>query len=48
MQQEKCQDCGKEKDDVRERACPFAEEIRDEIVMVVICDDCCHERFLDT
>lgn len=43
-----CQDCGEDKPNVCERACPFALEIHDETVMVTICDDCEHERYLDT
>ena len=43
----KCEDCGKENDDVEETYCPFAEEIYNENIRVTICKDCYHERCMD-
>lgn len=43
-----CQDCKQEKPDARDRECPYAAEILDKSVIVCICDDCAHERYLDT
>lgn len=42
-----CQDCGKRKPDVDETTCPYAEEINEEEVWIVVCDDCRHERAMD-
>lgn len=43
----KCQDCRTESSTVRERMCPFNEDVHNRVVMVVICDDCHHERCMD-
>jgi len=40
----KCQDCGKEREDVKETTCPYAEELYDEIQKITVCDDCYNER----
>lgn len=42
-----CDDCGKEKEDATEVDCPYSEEVHDEIVECVLCDDCYHERCMD-
>ena len=42
-----CEDCGKDKDDVEETFCPFAQEIWDEDVEIVVCGDCYKERAMD-
>lgn len=42
-----CEDCGKDKEDTRERECPFAKEIYDNEVLVKICNDCACERAMD-
>ena len=43
----KCEDCGKEDDTVREDICPFAWEMSDKVVKIVICQDCYNERGKD-
>jgi hypothetical protein len=43
----KCQDCDQEKPDVAETTCPYALEINDEEVVIVVCDDCYQERLYD-
>lgn len=40
----KCDDCGKEKDDVRDTNCPYANEINNEEIPCALCDDCYDER----
>lgn len=42
-----CDDCGEDKEDVKETACPYAEEIDDNIIECNLCDDCYHERCMD-
>lgn len=44
---EKCDDCGKEKVDVKETICPYAEEINGKEITCTLCDDCYHERCMD-
>lgn len=39
-----CDDCGEDKEDVKETTCPYAEEINDSIIECCLCDDCYHER----
>lgn len=39
-----CQDCGVDADDVRERLCPYALDINDTEVDIVVCDLCYQER----
>ena len=39
----KCEDCGTT-EGVYETLCPYAEEICDESIGILICDDCYHER----
>tara|TARA_R110002126_G_C10451364_1_gene499623 strand:+ start:1929 stop:2078 length:150 start_codon:yes stop_codon:yes gene_type:complete len=41
-----CEDCGTSKDAIMEN-CPYAEEICEEIVPVILCDDCYTERCQD-
>jgi len=43
----KCDDCEKEKEDVKETTCPFAEEINYSTINCLLCDDCYHERCMD-
>jgi hypothetical protein len=43
----KCEDCGKEKPDVKETICPYAEEICEEKIPATLCDDCYGERLMD-
>jgi len=42
-----CQDCGKVGGDVEEGLCPFALDVYDDEVEVVLCDDCRYERAMD-
>ena len=42
-----CQDCNQRKPDVSETTCPYAEEINNTIVNIVVCDDCCRSRAWD-
>lgn len=42
-----CDDCGKNKEDVKETTCPYTEEINDSIIECNLCDDCYHERCMD-
>lgn len=39
-----CEDCQETKPDVKERDCPYAYDMAEEIVKVIICDDCCTQR----
>jgi hypothetical protein len=41
----KCDDC--ESDEGEETTCPYAQEINDETVECVLCEDCYHERCMD-
>lgn len=43
----KCQDCGLEKDDVKETICPFAADVNGTTVPIVVCGDCYKERLYD-
>mgnify|MGYP003626450755 CR=1 len=42
-----CEDCGKQDDTVRHDNCPYAEEINESHIPIVICPDCCNERRMD-
>ena len=42
-----CDDCGQIKEDVEHTVCPYAEDIHGEIVEVILCGDCFHERCMD-
>jgi len=42
-----CDDCKKEKEDVKDTTCPYSEDIYDEMIGVKLCDDCYHERAMD-
>ena len=43
-----CEDCDwKDKEDVRERVCPFDQDVNGIETLVLICDDCHHERAMD-
>jgi len=42
-----CQDCGGTDDSVSEGFCPFASEIHNRDVPVVLCKGCYHERAMD-
>lgn len=44
---EKCQDCEKAKDSVTLTNCPYAEEIRGELVPMLLCKDCYKERCME-
>lgn len=39
-----CEDCEKDKPDVKETTCPYAEEIQAIKVFCTICDDCYKNR----
>ena len=41
-----CQDCGTD-NNVRETTCPYAEEISNREVQIIVCDDCYRERVWD-
>lgn len=43
----KCQDCGKKNETVSATICPYAEEINDAKVSIVVCEDCYGERAAD-
>ena len=46
----KCDDCGvvrSEDVDVRQTFCPYAQEINNSEVEVMLCDNCYHERCMD-
>lgn len=43
-----CQDCGERSPDVKHTTCPFAAEIHGEDTEIVVCDECHHQRFMDT
>lgn len=40
----KCDDCGKNKPDVKLSNCPYTDEIDNEKVKLLMCDDCYAER----
>lgn len=42
-----CQDCNTASPSVRETLCPFAAEIHEKAVSIVVCDDCYRERLHD-
>lgn len=42
----KCQDCGTT-ENVRKTICPYAEDVNNEIVEVVLCDHCIYERAME-
>ncbi len=42
-----CEDCGKQDDTVRHDICPYASEINDSHIPIVICPDCYYERCMD-
>ena len=42
-----CDDCGKEKEDVVQTTCPYAEDIHEETVDCTLCSDCYHERCME-
>jgi hypothetical protein len=42
-----CQDCHKEKPDVKETFCPFAQEVHHEDIEIIVCDNCYQERVWD-
>lgn len=43
-----CDDCGKDKEDVQETACPYGEEINNSVTECSLCDGCYHERCMET
>lgn len=43
----KCKDCGKQDETVRRDTCPYASEINDSTIEIIICPDCYHERCMD-
>lgn len=40
----RCQDCGKSKDDVRDRFCPYAADVYEKEVPITVCIDCYNNR----
>ncbi|QZI93271.1 hypothetical protein SIPHO075v1_p0048 [Vibrio phage PS65A.1] len=42
-----CDDCGEYKEDAVLTLCPYAQDVDDEVVEVVLCSDCYHERCQD-
>ena len=42
-----CDDCGKDKEDVVNTICPYAEELYGEIHNITVCEDCLGERVMD-
>lgn len=42
-----CEDCGKKDETVRHTTCPYAEEVSDERVSIIVCSDCYRERCND-
>jgi hypothetical protein len=40
----KCQDCGKENETVCECLCPYAEDVNEEEIEIVVCDECYRKR----
>ena len=42
-----CEDCGKAREDAKATTCPYAEEINETIINVVLCGDCHYERSMD-
>ncbi len=43
----KCVQCDKEKEDVEEVICPYAQDVYNEVVLVTLCDNCYTERLMD-
>ena len=43
----KCDECGKEKDDVKECFDPYSDEINDEKIKCNLCDECYHDRCME-
>lgn len=43
-----CQDCGKKSKEVTKTICPYASEINDKEVEIIVCAECYLERFMDT
>ena len=43
----KCNDCGEAKPDVKLVDCPYDSDVHGKITRVRLCDDCCHERYMD-
>lgn len=42
----KCEDCGTT-EGVVYTICPYSEELYDEKIGILVCDDCYHERCMD-
>jgi len=42
-----CEDCGKQDETVRNDDCPYAEDVCDVKIPIVICEDCYYERCMD-
>ena len=42
-----CEDCEKDKPDVKVVDCPFAQEVFNEVVECQVCDDCYYKRLMD-
>ncbi len=42
-----CDDCNKDKEDVKETKCPYAEEINDELIDCQLCDGCYYDRCME-
>jgi hypothetical protein len=39
-----CEDCLKNKESAIETHCPYSQEINDDLVLCVLCDDCYYDR----
>ena len=42
-----CDDCHQQKEDVKETICPYNEDVNNEIVPAILCEDCYYERAAD-
>jgi len=42
-----CEDCHKSKVDVHITTCPYADEINDETIEIMVCNDCYQQRLWD-
>ena len=43
----KCEDCGAVDDTVEEKLCPYASDLYDENIVIVVCEECYHQRAMD-
>lgn len=42
-----CEDCKKEKPDVKETTCPYAEDIHGTVQEATLCNECYYQRCMD-